>query len=173
MNRKQHKDYEWRALRLEGSEPTARDCWISFYRLWRMAAGRQQGAKSIYKELATQTAFYCLGGRDVSQWVQLMGKEENNFKNHNLLPKFLRRQILDQERRARIKGTIIQAKWQIRNQRVAAKVREEKGMEVTPDAVGEVRAKIINHIRSKAREMNVQVPKDDENLIRWIGKTLQ
>jgi hypothetical protein len=82
-------------------------------------------------------------------------------------PKFLRRQLLETEKRRRLYGD--HPEWRERDKLVASMVRED-GIEVTPTEVAEVRQKVIRLARAKGLEMGFPLPDDDDELLLLLKR---
>ncbi len=76
-----------------------------------------------------------------------------------------------EERMLRLNGERLQ--WLERSRQVAAKLRSEQGVEVTPDEVSAVRLKLLKHVRERAHADGVSVPADDEALHEWLMEALR
>ena len=156
MNKK-HVTTE-RLCRLGGQQPTARDRWLAFYRLYRLSMGR-----GAHEDMAALDAFRVLF-RDW-RWLRLVEAEEQSPSRVHA-PPFLRRRLLAHERARRLYGN--HPEWAERDKLVANVVRNEHGIEVTPDEVAEVRRKVITIARRKAAEQGIAVPADDEELLKLL-----
>ena len=150
-----------RLCRLNGEKPTARDRWLAFYRLYRLSMGH-----GAFQDMAAVDAFRTLF-RDW-RFIRLLESEERSPSRAHV-PRFLRRRLLDMDRRRRLHGD--HPEWAERDKAVANHVHNEHGMEVTPDEVAAVRRKIITIARQKAAEQGIAVPADDEELLRLLKPT--
>ncbi len=161
--------HEMRVLRVNGTCPTPRDAWIAFYRLWRMAV-RHDGPQENRRG-ATQLAFYALGGDRIERFVHLcMDRRDTMYLNH-YLPPSVRKDKIDLDRKNRIYGKRNydrRVRWMEQDKRIAAIIRNERGIEMTPLEVAEARREAINGIRKTAAERGIAVPADDEELLVWI-----
>ena len=147
-----------RQCRLNGQKPTLRDKWIAFHRLYRLAMRH-----GPYQDMAVVDCFRTLYAN--WSWLCLLESEEKSPSRAHV-PKFLRRRLLEYERRHRLHGD--HPEWAERDKVVARKVREESGMEVTPDEVAVVRRKLITMAREKAAYLGIPLPSDDEQLLRLL-----
>jgi hypothetical protein len=147
-----------RQCHLDGQKPTLRDKWLAFHRLYRLARrGNPYQAMAAVDCLRTMQ-------KDWS-WIRLLEQEVGQLSRVHW-PKFLRRRFLDTERRRRLHGN--HPEWRERDKIVANMVREQHGMEVTPDEVAAVRRKLITVARQKAAEVGFAVPSDDEKLLKML-----
>lgn len=152
-------EFEQRMLRLYGKQPTWRDRWQCFYRLWRMVK-----RDNPYRENAAADCFRVFFFH--TGWVQLVNAEP--LTSRKGIPIFLRRRMLERDRRRRLHGH--HPEWAERDQAVARMVRDRYGMEMTPDEVAVIRRKIINIARENAPGLGITLPRDDEALLRLLKK---
>lgn len=146
--------------RLNGETPTLRDRWVAFYRLWRCAR-KQLSDPMFANEVADSFRILAPG------WTWLVNMEVRDVSRVHL-PKFLRRRMIQDERRRRLYGN--HPEWKERDKVVARQVRQETGVEVTPDEVAETRRKVINLARAKGRELGMSMPEDDEDVLKMLNK---
>lgn len=149
-----------RLCRLDGQQPTMREKWIAFHRLWRIAHGH-----GAVQDMDVGMCFRVLFGG----WraIRLMDTDHTDgLVDRSHIPKFLRKQLLEIKRRQRLYAGHYE--WMERDKVVANQCRDKHGIEVTPDEVAEVRRKVINLARARAAEMNVQLPKDDEEVLKIL-----
>lgn len=158
-----------RMCRLNGQSPTARERWYAFWRLYRVACHNKDPRTEGDLRDCFRVLF--LGNRTYAKWVRLTGECVPAVGDRKHLPLFLRKRFLEMDRRKRLYGEHYE--WMERDKKVAAQMRREDGIEVTPDEVAEVRRKTINLVRRKAAEFGVKVPTDDADLLRWIGKGMK
>lgn len=159
MPRRDH-DFEDRMLRIDGKKPTARDKWRAFSRLWRLANGH-----GAYQDIAAGEAIRVL----FPNWrmVRLLDDDTGDgLVDRSHIPKFLRKRMIEHIRRKRLYGG--HPEWRERAKVVARLVREKLGREVTPDQVAEVRLRVIGIIRRTASERGVDLPADDEAVLRLV-----
>ena len=147
-----------RMCRLNGKKPTVRERWTAFYRLWRLAHGH-----GACQDMDASDCFRVLFPTPM---IHVLDHESEGTLSRVHCPMFLRRRILESERRRRLYGN--HPEWSERDKRVAAKVREEDGMEVTPDEVANVRNKVIRLIRDRALTEGIALPHDDDELLLWM-----
>ena len=158
-----HSFDEERLCRINGKKPTAREQWWAFYRLWRITqkAGMWQSQEAVtcFRVFFQNWGFIsCADDGDatnVRDGIDMAG-----------VPKFLRYKFLDHRRKKRLYGKHYERMGQAKM--VARKVREEHGIEVTPEECAAVRLKLIKHIRERALADGVTVPQDDDDLMRWM-----
>jgi hypothetical protein len=153
-----HTFDEARMCRVDGQKPTAREKWLAFHRLYRLSLGR-----GVHQDMAAIDCFRVLW----ANWSMLrLCEAEENSPSRTELPAFLRRRLLESDRRRRLHGR----HWEFleRDQAVARQLCES-GQETTPAEVAAVRCKMIRHVRQKAAELGVTVPADDGDLIAWIA----
>lgn len=161
MGKKGRKDEEFlRMIRTDGREPTARDRWRAFHRLWRIAHGhgacQDVDAGDCFRVLSTDWRL-----------IRLLESPCNDgLVDRSHTPKFLRKRLLDDARKRRLYAGHYE--WMDRDKMVANRCRSEHGMEVTPTEVAEVRRKVIQISRAKAAEMDFPVPQDDEDLLKLL-----
>ena len=164
MNKKKHFDVNI-LCRLNGAKPTVRDRWVAFYRLWRT------GHKNdLWHDSNTVDCFRILFGRSV--WIGLMHTDDGVALGgcRKDYPLFLRRRLLDGEKRRRLHGN--HPEWAERDKLVANKLRGQ-GMEVLPTEVAEVRRKAIDKIRSVAASKSIPVPEDDDVLLKQLSRAMK
>jgi hypothetical protein len=144
--------------RIDGKRPTARQKWIAFHRLYRIATNTDG-----YREHAALDCFRVL----LPCWdhVNLMEADERSVSRVKF-PVCIRRQLLATERRRRIHGP--RYEWLEADRRVANRLRQE-GREMTPEEVGETRQAAIRAIREKAAEHKIPLPADDRELLAWLN----
>lgn len=156
MNHK-HQPIE-RFCRLNGQMPTLRERWIAFHRLYRIVSKHERWASS---EPTLSDSLRVFSPR----WTALMNCEGDTIGSR-ARPKFLRRSLIEGERRRRLHGN--HPEWSERDKVVANLVRNQHGMEVTPDEVAVVRRKVINIARKKAVELGITLPADDGDVLRLL-----
>ena len=147
-----------RLCRLNGKQPTMRDRWTAFYRLYRISQGI-----GAWQDIAAGDCFRVLFNN--WSWIRLVDDEVPTLSRVHW-PTFLRRQIIKMERDRRLYGNH-KEEWKKRDKWVANKCHNE-GTEVTPDEVAVVRRKIIDLARAKGQEMGMRLPKDDDDLLRLL-----
>lgn len=143
-----------RMCRVDGQKPTARDRWRAFHRLYRLADNH-----GGYQDCALKEAMMVLFPW---RWMQVLdASESDGLVDRGKLPMFLRKTLLDHARRRRLRkygGT------PERDRAVANKVRNEHGMEVTPEEVAEVRYKLMTLARDVADKLGVRPPEHIDEL---------
>ena len=145
-----------RLCRLNGKKPSARDRWIAFHRLWRLSHGH--GATH---DMDASDCFRVL----FSSWqgIRLLDHHTPILSRVGW-PVFLRKRFLDMDKRRRLGLDNNLEHFQ----KVCRKLRNEKGMEVTPMEVAEVRHKLIKLVREKAFQDGISIPTDDDELFQWL-----
>jgi hypothetical protein len=151
-----------RMCRLNGKRPTARERWTAFYRLYRISQGH-----GVYQDMAAADCLRVL--MPSGRCIALMN-EGDRSPSRTHIPVFLRRKLVDADRRRRLYGK--HPEWMGRDKVVAAKVRED-GIEVTPEQVGEVRQKVLRLARQRAAECGIPVPGDDAKLLDLLHDSLR
>lgn len=152
-----------RMCRLNGKKPNARDKWVAFHRLWRLS---HRKGDSCWLDGNATDCFRVLWA-DWRPRMLLDDDREDPLITRRSMPLFLRKRFLELDRKRRLYGECMAewGRWQERDRRVAAKVRNEQGIEVTPAEVAETRRKVINLARRKAAERGLDLPEDDEELL--------
>ena len=153
---------ERRLCRLDGLRPTARERWRAFYRLWRIAHGH-----GVHRDIDAGTCFRVL----FNDWrfIRLIdGSESDGLVDRSRVPTFLRKRLLESHRKQRLYAGHYE--WMERDKEVSRLVRDRDGIEVTPTEVAEVRRKLIQMARSKAAELDIRLPADDEGVLRLLKK---
>ena len=137
------------------SRATTRDKWNAFHRLYRLAT-----KQTCYHEMgAVETLCILFPYR----WVSLMEKDANTFGRSGM-PKFIRRQLLEGDRKKRLYDWNHRTKQECQN---TARKLAERGVECTPDEVAEVRYKVLKMIRERAA---FPLPASDQQLMDNIRR---
>jgi len=146
MNKKDA--FERRLCHVGGERPTVRDRWQAFYRIHRMV-----NTGDSYRELGAKESLMVLfPGR----WTCLVNQPTNDgLVNRGQYPLFLRKSTLEGIRRKRLRMYGGSAE---RDRAVAAKVREQHGIEATPDQVAEVRYKVMSIARTVSDSLGTSRP---------------
>ena len=151
-----------RMCRLNGQQPTVREKWTAFYRLYRISQGH-----GAYSDMDASDCFRIL----FADWRPLHLIEANeSLVSRNHAPVFLRKMLLKADRRKRLYGG--NHEWEERDKVVASKLRDD-GVEVTPEEVAEVRYRLIRSIRNKAAADDVRLPEDDAEMLEWMAEGLR
>lgn len=154
-----------RMLGIGGQQPTARERWRAFYRLYRLAR-RQDSEHGMSADLLS--CFSVLGFGD---WASLAGGRQ--AVDPKSLPLFIRRQVVRTTRRRRLYGQNYENWERMRPmEQRAARRAASIGIEVTPDQVADVRYKLLRSARKVAAEVGVTVPSDDVDLLRYITASM-
>lgn len=156
-----------RMCRLNGKKPTARERWRAFYSVYR--AVKRCG---MYQEHNLIDCLRVLGfGATIS-----MLEERDRTKGRSHVPAFLRKMLLDGERRRRIYENIPWEQFSEfvdLNKFVCRKLSNESGIEMTPEQVAEHQWSICRKIRAHAAEHGVTgLPDSDLDLLRWVKDKL-
>ena len=140
--------FERRMCHINGARPTVRDRWQAFYRVHRMLMGgdmnREHGAHESLMVLFP-TKWTCL----------VNAPTDDGLVDRSKCPLFLRRSLLDGIRRARLRKYGGNAE---RDRKVARIVREQHGIEATPEQVAEVRYKVMTLAREAADACGLRRP---------------
>lgn len=88
--------YTERMLRLNGKQPTIRDRWKAFYRLWRIS--KKIDDERSWPDHGPMDALRMLG---FGRYVAMANGREQEIGGRGHWPVFLRRRFLDMERRKR------------------------------------------------------------------------
>ena len=140
--------FERRLCHVGGERPTTRDKWRAFYRLHRMTVGG-----SVHREHGAHEALMVLFP---PKWTSLVNAANNDgLVDRSKIPIFLRKQLLEHIRRRRLRKYGGDPE---RDRKVVAIVREQHGIEATPDQVAEVRYKVMTLVRKIAEEHGMQPP---------------
>jgi hypothetical protein len=153
VNRK--KFDELRMCRVDGQRPTARERWIAFHRLWRLAQGH-----GAWQDMAAVDCFRVI----FTNWdgIRLLNSNEDTLSRVST-PSFLRRELLKHDKRKRLGYPDTEQMQSI------ARQLHEQGTEMTPDDVAEVRQKVIRKFRDHALRNDIPVPADDDALMKWLA----
>jgi hypothetical protein len=144
-------------------DPSPRDRWKMLHRLWRIAckgSARPEGGDADASDCLF--TIFC----NSPKWLRmyrLLKAEGDKLETRRLCPTFLRKMLLDSERRLRLRTG--HPEWYEQDQVTAQKVRDSHGYEVTPDEVAGVRRNLLDVARSTARVMNVWLPIDDQKVL--------
>ena len=149
-----------RLCRLNGEKPSLRDRWYAFYRLYRLSQGH-----GACQDMAAVDALRTLYSNWA--WIRLIETEERSPSRAHI-PVFLRKSLLQNEREQRLYNGHYE--WKERDKAVAHAVREAHGMEVTPDEVAVIRRKVIDIARARAAEQGINLPHDDEDVLKLLKK---
>jgi hypothetical protein len=152
-----------RMLRLDGNKPTARDRWRAFYRIYRLVK-RSEDSHNLMG--GAKNALIVLDRR-FGRWIAIM--ESNDRTDSSSWPTFLRKIMLESERRRRIYANGDYDKLIAMDKQCAVRLRNKEGIEMTPEEVGSHRARLCSIMRAKAAEMDLRVPDDDTDLIQWFN----
>lgn len=157
MNKKDA--FERRMLYIGGERPTVRDRWQAFYRIHRMLVGgdmnREHGAHESLMVLFPP------------KWTSLVNESTNDgLVDRGKCPMLLRRLLLDGIRRARLRKYGGDAE---RDQRVARLVREQHGIEATPEQVAEVRYKVMSMAREAADACGIRRPEHIDDVFGLLA----
>ena len=158
-------DFTIRMLRLNGEQPTARDKWQAFYRIYRLAK-RSEDSHNLMGG-----ALDCLFVFGMGSWIRTVSELEHNGVDRGHWPKFLRKRMLESERRRRIYANGDYDELLRMDTRCAVRTANEHGIEMTPEEVGSVRARLCSLMRAKAAEIDLRVPAGDADLIRFFRQT--
>ena len=140
--------FERRLCYIGGERPTTRDRWMAFYRLHRMTAGG-----NVHREHGSHEAMMVLFP---PKWTSLVNASSNDgLVDRSKIPIFLRKQLLEHIRRRRLRKYGGDPE---RDRKVAAIVREQHGIEATPDQVAEVRYKVMSIARRVAEDHGKRPP---------------
>ena len=148
-----------RMCRIDGKQPTTRDRWKAFHRLYRLADGHGGYQDCALKE-AVMTLF------PWSRTHALDAPETDGLVDRNHIPMFLRKTLLDHARRRRLRkygGT------PERDKAVARMVREQHGIEATPEQVAEVRYKVMTLARDVADQCGLPRPEHIDEVTAIIN----
>lgn len=158
MNKKDA--FERRLCRVDGERPTARDQWTAFYRLHRMLEGRD-----VHREHGAKEALMVLfSGR----WTCLVNAEATDgLVDRAKYPLLLRRLLLDGIRRKRLRKYGGNAE---RDRAVARIVREQHGIEATPEQVAQVLYKVMSMARALSDSMGLKPPDSVDELAAVLKK---
>lgn len=143
-----------RMCRLDGKKSTVKEQWIAFYRVLRMcqkAYGDHMYAEHEIKD-CFRVIFWNYAG------LMVLSQEDQSTLPRSAMPKFLRRLLIENERRRRL------GCWGKKALQRTTRELREKGIEVTPDQVAEVRLKVTKLVRDRALADGVPLPKNDEAL---------
>jgi hypothetical protein len=149
---------ELRMCRLDGAKPTARERWIAFSRLYRLTQGH--GAS---QDMAAVECLHVL--MPSGRWLRLVQAAEGS-PSRTHAPKFLRRILLNSDRKRRLHGQCFE--WLEADRHVARQLAE-RGTEMTPDEVGATRGGIFRMARAKAAQLGIALPADDEGLLAYLA----
>ncbi len=153
------KDFDMeRFCRLNSKKPTARERWVAFHRLFRLASGH-----GAHHDIAAGECFRVLFG----SWraIQMLEDSPADPIPLHKVPKCLRSLIIKGRIRDRLYGD--HPEWRERDQEVVAKLRDQ-GVEATPEEVNTVRRKVLRIAREKAIEHGIDLPADDNEVLRII-----
>jgi hypothetical protein len=151
---------EERMCRVNGQEPTMRDRWKAFYRLWRMSH-----RISHWHEMAAGDCIRILF--EDWDWLRLVDSYEPPTSRVGW-PVFLRKRFLEMDKNERLYNGNYH--WKDRDKAVARDLRNSRGMEVTPTEVAEVRRKVLNIAKAKAAEVGLELPDDEDAILRMLKK---
>ena len=154
-------EFDERLCRLKGKQPNARDRWRAFHRLWRIAHGH-----GAFQDIEAGICFRVMY-RDWRAIHLMESPGRDGYVDNSRVPKILRERLLRHRKRKRLHGNHYE--WAERDRKVAHLVRERHGMEVTPEQVAETRRRVIQIARAKAAELNLDVPADDDALLRMLN----
>lgn len=155
-----HEPTTEQLCRLNGQQPTARQKWVAFYRLWRIALGH-----GGWQDMDAGQCFRVLFG----SWRMILlldSQESDGLVDRSRLPKCIRKQLLENIKRRRLYAGHYE--WMERDKVVANQCRNIHGIEVTPEEVAEVRRKVIQTARRVAAEQDVKLPADDDEVLRIL-----
>jgi hypothetical protein len=158
MNKKDA--FERRLCHIDGERPTARDRWQAFYRLHRMTVGG-----SVHREHGAHESMMVLFP---AKWTCLVNASTTDgLVDRSKYPMFLRKSLLEGIRRARLRKYGGNAE---RDRAVARIVREQHGIEATPEQVSEVRYKVMSIARTISDSMGLDPPSHIDQLAAVLKK---
>lgn len=167
-----------RLIRRNGKQPTQKDKWKAFWRLWRIC-NRVSKNHSCFILPAAETAFHWLM-EDNWQWVKLASAPNDKLTLPlNSIPIIIRKLWVQSDKRKRLlakeinyakkQGLILD---QERN-KIIAEVIRKNGLEVTSDEIDKIRSNACSKIRKCliTSGWNVKdIPVSDEGIILLLNK---
>jgi hypothetical protein len=91
-----------RICRLEGQEPTMREKWVAFYRMYRLACGGPAPKRPYFMQADFCWQLIFFGSPLFSRWTRLLHCPGDFLGLHKQLPKEIWRGILERERSKRL-----------------------------------------------------------------------
>jgi len=153
-----------RMCRLNGQKPTARDCWVAFYRLYRVGVREEETHQGMLMADGALNCLRVLFGDN--RFLRLCRAKEEKLGRVRRWPAFLLRRRLEIERRERLYNG--NWHWQERDKVVAARCHAQ-GLEVTPDQVAEVRRKVLNSARRVALARGIRLPENEDDILHLLN----
>lgn len=156
------KDFDdARLCRINGQQPTARERWVAFWRLWRISQKNGKGtvgldAHECFQVILGDSDKYCA-------FIYLAGCSNDPLQLRHCYPKSLRQKLLESAKFNRLYGGR-KREWLERDKEVARTIVQTEGIEVTPEQVGEIRWKMLNGVRRRCWEAGLPCWEDDYDL---------
>lgn len=158
-------DFDFVRMLYFGEEPTPRERWKAFYRLYRLAS-KKESENNFGGGLID-----CLRILGCHDWVVSLGKKDR-LSDRYAMPTFLRKMTLDTDKRRRLYGNEYKALREA-DCFAARKMAEKYGVELTPDECAEVRHKVAKAARQLAVTQGIPLPESDIAVLKIVSKSLR
>jgi len=155
-----------RMCRVDGKQPTLREKWVDFFRIYRIAM-KHGGENGGENGQAVGECFRVLYSD--WRWIKTAeSRDKSETVSMVTFPKFIRRRLLKLAEKKRLHGERLE--WLEKDMAIANQMRQENGIEMTPGEVAEARKEVFRKAREYGREKWIKLPADDEELLDFLRR---